>query len=506
MKATAMAMLSLLTSLATSCATAPVEPQDNVPYASERDVAAASDTDVTSEDGTRPARMKRTDTLEKPPRSRVANLSPVALAMWNDPVFERRFTESYLAETDVEPELTLDERENLEKVFDMMAADKMGKAEKLLEKYRGPAATAVFDYWLANILFQQDRLDEAVAALGVALDKCSRYRRAYHTLGMIHFQEGRFDAALRMLTKVIELGGGNAITYGMLGIAYSNVGDDLPAESAFRMALLLDPATGEWNMGLAHSLFKQRRYADAVALWDAMIEKEPQRAELWTRQASGYIGLGKPLMAAENYEVADRLGGSTVETLSNLADIYLNEKLFELAVAAYIRSMQAGDEARPDRSFAAAGVLMAYGALEEAETLSESIEALFGDSLTDDQKRGLLKMRSRFALAAGDDAEEAKVLEETIALDPLDGEAIMMLGQYHSRTGDDERAAFLYRRAAAIEAFEADAKLRHAQLLVKQERYVEAVPMLQRSHDLSQRDDVAEFLRKVERAAQGRSR
>ena len=64
--------------------------------------------------------------------------------------------------------------------------------------------------------------------------------------------------------------------------------------------------------------------------------------------------------------------------------------------------------------------------------------------------------------------------------------------------------AFWFERAAGIEGFEADAKVRHAQLLVGQRRYAEALPLLRRAQAIQPRDNVQEYLEQVERAAQAR--
>jgi hypothetical protein len=99
--------------------------------------------------------------------------------------------------------------------------------------------------------------------------------------------------AIPSLTKVIELGGGDATMYGLLGFAYSNTEKPIAAESAYRMAILLDPATRDWKLGLAKSFFKQRRWPDAVALTAELIEETPDAADLWLLQANAYIGMGE---------------------------------------------------------------------------------------------------------------------------------------------------------------------------------------------------------------------
>ncbi|NIP24949.1 MAG: hypothetical protein GWN67_11670 [Phycisphaerae bacterium] len=54
----------------------------------------------------------------------------------------------------------------------------MDEAAGLLEKNLGEAASAVFDFTLANIYFQQKKLDQAATAYKVAVEKYPKFRRA----------------------------------------------------------------------------------------------------------------------------------------------------------------------------------------------------------------------------------------------------------------------------------------------------------------------------------------
>jgi tetratricopeptide (TPR) repeat protein len=441
---------------------------------------------------------------QAPQETKKPRLSQAELQIWNDPAFERELAESYKAETEIEPRVTVKERDTLLKVFDLIRNDKLDEAATLVKENRTEDCNAVFDFTLANIHFQRDELDEAAAAYQAAVTKFGKFRRAWNNLGVIHVRQSEFQKALPALTRVIELGGGSALTYGLIGYSYANTENYLAAESAYRMAILLDPKTKDWQMGLARSLFKQRRYADAVALCDNLIADEPDRPDLWLLQANAYIGLDKPLKAAENYELVDRLGGSTADSLNMLGDIYVNAKLYEMAVSSYIRALQKDPNRKPVRAVRAAKVLTARGALEKTRRLLEEIERLHGDKLEAAERKEMLKMRARLAVAEGAGDEEARVLEEIVKMDPRDGDALILLGQHSSRNGDPEKAIFYYERAAAIEEFEADAKIRHAQLLVGQGKYQEALPLLRRAQLVKPRENVQKYLEQVERIAQGR--
>lgn len=439
------------------------------------------------------------------PTNTKPGLTPADLAIWKDPTFQKEFTQSYLAESEIEPNLTTVETEELQEIGTLIGEDRLDEAIIRLDAARGPAgSSAAFDYTLGNIYFQRDDLDPAASAYLMAVEKYPKFRRAWKNLALIHVRQGNYDSAVPAFTRVIELGGGDAITYGLLGVANTSVGDHLSAELAFRQAIMLDPATVDWKKGLAGSLFKQERFAEVASLLEKLIRDTPESADLWSMQASAYLGLEQPMRAANNYEIVDQLGGSTADTLYNLGDIYLTKENFGLAVDAYARALAKDPDGDASRAVRAAQVLSARGQLDETQTLIEELQAARGERLPEEDRKTLLKLEARIAVANGASDEEVTVLEEIVKLDPLDGEALILLGQNSNRNGDPERAILYYERAAGIDGFEADAKVRHAQVLVGQGKYAEALPLLRRAQEVQPRENIQEYLEQVERVASQR--
>jgi tetratricopeptide (TPR) repeat protein len=187
-----------------------------------------------------------------------------------------------------------------------------------------------------------------------------------------------------------------------------------------------------------------------------------------------------------------------------LGDIYVNEGLFEMAVTSYIRAMEKNPDRNAERAIRAAKVLVTRNALEETKSLIAKIEQMHGAQLVATDRKDLLKLRARIAVAEGQGGEEVAVLEEIVKLDPLDGEALILLGQHSARENDNEKAVFYYERAESLEKFEADAKIRHAQLFVGQGKYTEALPLLRRAQELKPRDDIQKYLDQVDRIAKSK--
>src|SRR5262249_49161738 len=99
-----------------------------------------------------------------------------------------------------------------------------------------------------------------------------------------------------------------------------------------------------------------------------------------------------------------------------------------------------------------------------------------------------------------------KVVEEILRLDPLDGDALMLLGNHWAKHDQPDKAILYLQRAAGLEAFEAEAKTRWAQILVNMGRYSDAIPLLRRVQEIKPREAIARYLEQVERLARARGR
>jgi tetratricopeptide (TPR) repeat protein len=318
-------------------------------------------------------------------------------------------------------------------------------------------------------------------------------------------RKGMIDEAIAAFNRMIELGGADAYSYGLLGFCHSQKQDYQPAEAAYRNALLLQPSNVEWRLGLTRTVFKQGKFEDAASLLDVLIQTFPEKADFWLLQAHTYLGLKEPQKAAVNLEALDAIGKSSVDSLYTLGDIYLSESLLDLAMQAYARALAKDPAQSPVRIIRSTEGLAARGGMDQARALITKVKASSGSTISDADRRKLLKLEARLSMAggAGDEAT-ARVLQEVIELDPLDGEALILLGQYHNRGGRPDQAILFYERAARIESFAANAKVKMAQVYVAQGRFGEALPLLRDAQALRPREDVARYIEQVERASKGK--
>ncbi len=424
---------------------------------------------------------------------------PEMARLWRNPLFQKQLLGSYGIDAEVEPGTTPQEQNYYEQIVPLIQSNP-AEAIRLLEQLTSePDATALFDFTLGNVLFQDGKAREAVAAYQQALQKFPSYRRAHQNLAIIYLQNERPQQAITHFTKALELGESSGTLFGLLGSAYAMAGNYLAAESAFRNAILLAPDLRDWKLGLIQALFAQARYADVVSLTSTMISDKPDDPILWELRASAHVGMKEMLKAATDYEVMHMTGEPTQESLSTLGDIYVNEELFDLAAKSYLQAYELGDQGDITGPLRAAEILVQRDGVQQAKDLLSQAERTAGDQLNDDQKLQILRLRSRLAKAEGRDDEAAEMLEQIVDIDPLDGDSLLLLGQHYASNGEPQKAKFLYERAANLEDFTADANVRLAQLLVTENKYAEAIPLLERAQQLNPRDSVAKFLDDLQR-------
>lgn len=435
---------------------------------------------------------------------RVAETNELA-ALWNSPEFARRLLGSYGFASEAEPRLSPEEQAAYrDKVVPLLRTD-APKAIELLKGLAKPGASAVFDFTLGNLYFQAEDLTNAIPRFEAAIAKFPDYRRAQKMLGFALVRDGQLPAAVKPLAATVELGGGDGKVFGLLGHIYLTQGRSVSAEAAYRQALVFEPDNFDFKLGLVKSGIAGANYDYALALLDELLRQYPEREALWSLQASLFLQRDQPARAAVSLEILRRLGKATPANLYLLGDVYLTTESRDLALAAYRDAMDKDGGQNPAKALRAAQVLAGRGAWTEAAQLLERIRQS-GTSLAAADDLKLLKLESRVALARGAGAQAIGTLEQIIQKDPLDGEALLLAGDYYARNSQREKAEMRYQLAAGLAGFEADAFVKHAQLLVQSQKYPQAVELLRKAQKVKPRDNVQRYLDKVEQLARNAAR
>ena len=422
----------------------------------------------------------------------------------NDPEWRKRFLGSYGFLSGAEPDIRPSELELLREVIELIKVNPRA-AQAMLAQQTGPDSSAALDFILANLEFQAGELDAAAGHYESALEKFPDFRRAHKNLGLLRVQKSDFGGALVHLSRALELGDRDGRNYGLIGYAYINQENYLAAEVAYRSAILQQPDTKDWKLGLARSLLAMQRYKEAIALFDALLADYPEDATLWMLQANAFVGLDQPMKAAVNLETVRLLGKAQPSSLELLGDIYMNARMPALATSAYLEVVESDQgTSQYESAYRAAQLLVRSAAHEEASKVLASIDKRYGKNLTQDQELEVLTLKAKVARARGKDKTAAKLLESIVERDGTRGDALLELAAYHEGKGDRERAILMIERAENLDAFEYQALLDHAQLMVSSKDYEKAVELLRRALRIKREPRVEQYLALVERSVRPR--
>jgi len=226
----------------------------------------------------------------------------------------------------------------------------------------------------------------------------------------------------------------------------------------------------------------------------------PEQVELLLMQANAFLAKGQPADAAATLEVIRPRDAATVASLSLLGDIYLNFQQPDLALSAYeqailTETLSIDRILRIARRLANAG---AWSAVDEFMALAEK-QGL--QDLSPDGRSEVLNLLAQSDLAQ-ERADAASVkLEQVVAANPMNGQALLLLADYHWKKGDFERAEIYFERSSKVRETAPDALVQHARMLVSQREFRKASALLERAQMLQPRSHVGQYLEQVAAAA-----
>lgn len=425
---------------------------------------------------------------------------PLSENFWSNPEFKGRVMGSYGFHTELEPKLSEEEGSLFKELLVLLERD-VEEGRQYLKRSLNADSSAALDFMLGTIELQLGNIDEAVESYKGAIKKFPNFMRAYKSAGYALSQKEDWEEAAKYMVKGLELGGGDGMTYGLLGYCYLNQEKYGAALNAYSLAIAFAPDTTDWQLGLVRCLVYMEDWRKAEGYIEDLILQDPDNHELWLHKANSSLAADSTNEAATHLEIVRRMGKSTVSSLTLLGDIYENQEMHSLAYGAYAEAL-----AQPDGNKALlkanhlAQSFMQYGAYEYARKMSSFVLTEFGDRLEKEQRLSFLNLQAEVELALDNSDAAAEILTKIVDEDPMNGQALLLLGKHAWQKGDMEEAAFLYERAQNLDEVAYSAFLQHGQMMVQQRDYNEAVRLIRRSLDLRYSPQVADYLRNVEEA------
>ena len=301
---------------------------------------------------------------------------------------------------------------------------------------------------LGNLLATENRLDEAVEEQRAAIKQKQDYLEAHHALGSLYFRKGAFADAEKSYRNALKINSTYMPARQNLAAVLTELGRPQDAEIVLSRALAEKPADPRQVAALEHNLAlalkTQRRYDEALKLFDAAQSKVPDMPRVEYNRANTLQLMGRMEDAVAAYQRA-----VAREPTDLVAHQDLNQTLYRLGRdEEFLRSYDQAMRQRPDIGelpMAKATFLFQREDFAGARELYEQAAKLLPDDVMPHDALGLIHARQ------GDFAAAVRAHETVLKMEPQNAQGWRNFAETLLRAGDAQRAREAAMKSLAIE-------------------------------------------------------
>ena len=430
--------------------------------------------------------------------------SPLFSLKDSDPsgeVFKKQFLASYGVNGAIEPKVDPEDREIYEAALPYLEKDPLEAIRQVESKLPKEPVKPAFQLLLGNLYYQLERYGSSEKALKKAVAAFPSFRRAYRTLGIIYLQSERFADSVEAFRTVIKLGGADSQSYGLLAYSHLNLENYASALNAYQMARMFDPESEDFRRGLAHCMVSLEMDQQALGFLNELIQEAPGETDYRMMQANLLLKLSRFEEAIANLEFLRIMGDLDFNGVQLLGDLYLQEYLPELALEAYTEALSKNpDYEKVDPWIRPVQVLISRNYIVEAQQYLLSMEASFPSTILYEHRDVIDLVKANVAFESGDLKGVIGKLQPLIKRNPMQGEALILLGKAFLKEENYEQAAFYLERARSIPDFSHTALLDLGRLYVSQGNYDKAISCYSEAYQMRPNPSVADYIKRLKSA------
>ena len=172
---------------------------------------------------------------------------------------------------------------------------------------------------LGRILLETGRYDEAVKHYAKALQIKPDNPDVYKNMGNALLRQGKATEAIEQYQQVLRLTPDNAQMYNDIGTALGQQGKLDQAITHFRKALEIEPEFAKAHYNLGCALIHQNKFDEAFVHLESSIKLNPNHASAYLVLGRVMAQQGRMNEAAENFRQVLRLEPDHIEILNTLA-------------------------------------------------------------------------------------------------------------------------------------------------------------------------------------------
>ena len=272
----------------------------------------------------------------------------------------------------------------------------------------------------------------------------------------------------------------------------------LAAENAYRMGILLYPESKDARNGLINCLLSTERYPEALALLDELLDKDSENTFCHYARASALQGMEREKDAAIALETLRRMGRLKTSGFISIGDLYHNLGLYDISLARYEEALAKKEKLSLTQYVRVARILINRGSYEDGFDYLRKIEQAFGQSFSEIEKKEVLLLQAEVLTATGKRDEATKILRRIVEANPLEGKALLLLGQHAWKENEYAQASLFFDRATKVNDWKVRALIEHARMHVSTKEYDQAIRLLQEVQAIDPQPRIDRYLKSIQ--------
>lgn len=225
---------------------------------------------------------------------------------------------------------------------------------------------------LGNTLHFQGKIEAALRAYSLALELEPNFPEVHANIGTMWFKMKRWEQAISSYETALKLNPNLAAVYWNLGKVFQTVGRIDESITAWQKALELQPnlVEAEFNFEFGNSLARRGLWEEAVKNYQRAIALKPNWAEVYSNLGSVRSQQGQEAEAIQYYQKAIELNPDLPQPHLYLGHIFYNQGGVEQAIYHYQQSIKL----KPDYTDSYANLANLYAKIGKIEAAIQNFE------------------------------------------------------------------------------------------------------------------------------------
>jgi tetratricopeptide (TPR) repeat protein len=193
---------------------------------------------------------------------------------------------------------------------------------------------------LGIALYDQGRVEEAMAQYAESLRIQPNYSLAHYNLGVALAKQGRFDEAADEYDRTLAINPDDVHAHVNLGVIFAGRGQYREAVPHYRRALALEPDNQNAHNNLGAALVELGSYEEAVTHFRQALDAGPAVAQVHSNLGFVLAKQARLEEAIEHFQQAAALDPGSANARNNLGYAFLQQGRIEDAIVQFNRALQ----------------------------------------------------------------------------------------------------------------------------------------------------------------------